>query len=516
MKHPLSLLALACSLAACSGSKSPPSAAENATAPAPATTRQDVKGDDATATRVTVYSGGYDQLANSGVPQAGMPGYALVDHRLKRTLKQGENAITADDVPPSMDLEAASLRPLTDGIGIVGQRYVAALSGTGDVLAQAIGNKVTVEHTAGGSKQTDAGTLLSAGDGLTLALDDGTIKVIRNYDSFSLVDAQTRLPRHAALQWTVSAPQAGDADFQLSYPMGGMAWRAEYLARLAKGDGCQLALDGAALIANRSGESFDQAELSLVAGEPNVERIQVTGSRVTMDRYEEVAAAPAPPPTVRESGEYHAYDLPGRVRLAHGSNERVPLFAPRPTVACERAYVVEANGAEWEPPQPLLGPGYRGETGKLAVTTSVSIINSKQAGLGQPLPAGRVRAFIEGDFLGESMLPHTAAGEEIRLDVGKAFDLRAEREQIDYRLDRAGRTVTETFQLTLTNGKRTDATIRVIEPLPRWSDWELVASSVPGKKKDARHVEFEVPVPAEGQAALTYTVRYRWSKDVTP
>ncbi len=509
MKHPLSLLAVACSLAACSGSA--PDTGDSA--PAAAATRQG----DATAMRLSVYSGGYDQLANSGPPQAGMPGYALVDRRFKRTLKQGENAIAADDVPPSMDVEAASLRPLTAGIGIAGQRYVAALSGTDDVLAQAIGNRVTVEHTVAGSRQTDAGTLLSAGDGLTLALDDGQIKVVRNYDSFSLVDGQARLPRHAALQWTVSAPQAGDADFQLTYPMGGMAWRAEYLVRLAKGDGCQLALDGAALIANRSGVTFDDATVSLVAGEPNVERILVTGSRVTMDRMEEVAAAPAPPPpSLRESGEYHAYDLPGRVRLAHGSNERVPLFAPRPSVACERAYVVEAGGADWEPPQPLLAPGYRGETGKLAVTTTVSIRNSKQAGLGQPLPAGRVRTFVEDDFLGESMLPHTAAGEEIRLQVGKAFDLRAEREQKDFRLDRAGRTVTETFQLTLTNGKRTAATIRVIEPLPRWSDWELVSSSVAGKKKDARHAQFEVPVPAEGQAMLTYTVRYRWTKDVTP
>ncbi|MFC3814066.1 DUF4139 domain-containing protein [Lysobacter sp. GCM10012299] len=521
MKHSLSLLALACSvaacsLAACSGSRAPP--AEGASAPAPANAGKGAERDEATATRLSVYSGGYDQLANSGVPQAGMPGYALVDRKLQRTLKQGENAITADDVPPSMDVEAASLRPLTDGIGIVGQRYVAALSGTGDVLAQATGSKVTVEHTAGGAKQTDTGTLLSAGDGVTLALDDGRIKLIRNYDSFSLVDTQSRLPRHAALQWTVTAPRAGDAQFQLTYPMGGLAWRAEYLATLAKGDGCQLALDGAALIANRSGVTFDDAVVSLVAGEPNVDRIQATGSRmmVTRDRMEMAAPAPPPAPTVRDSGEYHAYDLPGRVRLAHGSNERVPLFAPRPSIACERAYVVEADGGDWVPPQPVIEPSYRGATGVLPVTTTVTIRNSKEAGLGQPLPAGRVRAFVDGDFLGESMLPHTATGEEIRLQVGKAFDLRAKREAKDFRLDRAGRTITETFELTLTNGKKTAATIRVIEPLPRWSDWQLVASSVPGKKKDAQHAQFDVPVPAEGESTLTYTVRYRWNKDVTP
>lgn len=59
-------------------------------------------------------------------------------------------------------------------------------------------------------------------------------------------------------------------------------------------------------------------------------------------------------------------------------------------------------------------------------------------------------------------------------------------------------------------------TVRVIEPLPRWSDWEITSSSVSLKKKDARHAEFDVPVPAHGEATLTYTARYRWAKDQTP
>ena len=52
--------------------------------------------------------------------------------------------------------------------------------------------------------------------------------------------------------------------------------------------------------------------------------------------------------------------------------------------------------------------------------------------------------------------------------------------------------------------------------LPRWSDWQVTASSVPSKKKDARHVEFNVPVVAGGETRLTYTVRYRWPEGVTP
>ncbi|MFC3549896.1 DUF4139 domain-containing protein [Lysobacter cavernae] len=519
MKHPLSLLALACTLAACTQTGAPEPVADQAR---PAPTADEGDGQDVDAapngTRLTIYSGDYEALATTAPPHAGMPGHALVERSLRYALKAGSNAISADSVPPSMDVEAATLRAQTAGVVIEGQRYVAALSGTRDVLAQAIGRKATVEHTAGGAKQTDTGTLLSANDGLTLALDDSRVKVIRNYDSFSLADSDELLPKHASLQWNVRADRRGDADFLLAYPMGGMAWRAEYLATLTKGDGCQLALDGAALVANRSGVTFEQAKVSLVAGEPNRDRIQVTGSRMMMAA--DAAAAPAPPPpdlpSERSAGEYHAYDLPKPVRLAHGSTERVPLFAPRTAIACERAYVVDAGGPDWQPPRPLLEPDYRGQTGPLPVTATVSVQNTRDAGLGQPLPAGRVRVFDGGDFLGESRLPHTATAGEIRLQVGKPFDLTAKRESTGFRLDRAGRTITESFAVTLKNAKKVNATVRVIEPLPRWSDWDIVTSSVPGKKKDARHAEFEVPVPANGETTLTYTVRYRWTQDVNP
>ena len=89
-------------------------------------------------------------------------------------------------------------------------------------------------------------------------------------------------------------------------------------------------------------------------------------------------------------------------------------------------------------------------------------------------------------------------------------------ENTAFDVDRSGRTITESFAVTLRNAKAADATVRVVEPLPRWSDWEIVESSVPAERQDARHAVFEVPVPAGGEARLTYTVRYRWARDVAP
>src|SRR5690606_34522335 len=128
---------------------------------------------DAGITRLTIYSGDYDALAREEVARAGMPGYALVERPLHYTLKAGPNAVSATSVPPAMDVEAATLRAQSPGVTLESQRYVAPLSGTADVIARVLGQRIVVEHTAGNAKQTDTGILLAANDGLTLALGDG-------------------------------------------------------------------------------------------------------------------------------------------------------------------------------------------------------------------------------------------------------------------------------------------------------------------------------------------------------
>jgi len=518
MHRSLSMLAVAvaCALAACSPEERAPDVAAPAPEATPAERTDDGNVETPGVTRLTVYSGDYAELARTGGAQPGMPGYSLVERPLHYTLKEGLNVVTATSVPPAMDVEAATLRARTRGVEIESQRYVAALSGTEDLVSQIIGHRITVEHTAGDAKQTDNGILLAANNGLTIALGDGRVKVIRDYDNFSVLDGTSLLPQQAELQWTVRAEDGGDADFLLSYPMGGLAWRAEYLATIGTGEGCKLSLDGAALVANRAGVTFADAHLTLVAGEPN----RAEPERQYMARgaaSDMAAAAPqAKMPQQRTSGEYHAYELPGTTAIRNGATERVPLFQRREAIECERAYVVDAGGPDWQPPRPLIDPGFRGETGDLPVVAAVSVQNTREAGFGQPLPAGRVRVYDGGDFLGESELGHTPVGGEVRLEIGTAFDISAEREATNFNVNRAGRTITESFAVTLHNARKTDVAVRVVEPLPRWSDWQIVESSVPAKKKDARHVEFDVAVPAGGETRLTYTVRYRWPEGVTP
>ncbi len=517
MKRPLTLLALACALAACNDDApqdKPASPAPPATAADAGEDAQDAPG----STRLTIYSGDYQALAEGY--GGGETGYALVSRDLRFELQAGANNVAIAELPQAIDVAATSLRPTTPGVTVGAQRYLAPLAGAGQVFSRAIGRRVAVDHTSGGARQTDNGILVAAGDGLTLALSDGRYKVIREFDSLSVLDT-TNLPgAEPQLRWRVQAQEAGPAGFHFEYPTGGLAWRAEYVGRLADGAGCRLALTGSAMVANRSGTRFEDAALTLVAGDPN----RVPEAQAKRARYS--AAAPPPPPapvamesampTQRRSGEYHAYDLPERTDLADGAIERVSLFAPVPAVTCERSYETQPALSAWLPPRPLIEPGFNSSTGRQPVASVVEFENSEAAGLGRALPEGRVRMFDGEDFLGESSLPHTPAGADIRMEVGTAFDLTAERERMRFNVDRAGRTMTESFQVTLANAGEEDASITVVEPMPRWGDWDVTASSVPATRRDAQHAEFEVPVPAEGETVLTYTVRYQWPAGIRP
>jgi hypothetical protein len=512
------LLLFTSALAACSQGSAP----DKATPAKPAAAAPEKAADDAgvaaAAMQITIYSGDYDALAlQPPAANPSMPGFALVRTALRYTLQPGANSITLERVPRAMDVASVTLRSQSPSVVVQGQRFLAPPADIDTLLAGAVGQRVAVEHTSGGARQVDNGVLVAAGNGLTLSLPDGRTKVIREYDNLSVLDPAHQPPAAPTLRWQLQAGSAATAGFDLAYATGGLAWRAEYLARLAPGADCRLSLDGAAMVANRSGMDFRNVAMPLVAGEPSRVQAQPVGRR-----YELQAMAAAPPPAPPEyaqrrvSGEYYAYAIPGRTTLDDAALERIPLFAPLAAIACQRGYETTPAGNTWPPSQPLLAPGDVVDTGPQPVHATVAIANTRATGLGQPLPAGRVRTFDGEDFLGESSLGHTPEGSDIRLDVGTAFDLTAKRERNAFQLDRGGRQMTESFTITLHNAKKTDATITVVEPVPRWSDWEVVASSVPARKRDAQHAEFAVPVAAGTDTRLTYTVRYRWPAWVRP
>lgn len=276
-----------------------------------------------------------------------------------------------------------------------------------------------------------------------------------------------------------------------------------------------MSLDAAAMVINRSGADFNNVMLTLVAGEPN--RAPAAGPQVAMMAKEERSQMMAADSAVqaRASGEYQAYKLPAAGSIPQGSVQRLPLIDPAGAVGCERRYETSSQMGDWRPPYPIIDENFSAGDGQAQpVVATLRFKNAKSAGLGFPLPAGRVRMFEGKDFLGEASIAHTAANQDVMLAIGNVFDLNAERTREDFQLDRDGRTMTERVTVLLKNAKPDTITVRVNERLARWTDWEIVSSSAPADKRNAQTASFDVPVPAGSETRMTYTVRYRWAPDV--
>jgi hypothetical protein len=132
--------------------------------------------------------------------------------------------------------------------------------------------------------------------------------------------------------------------------------------------------------------------------------------------------------------------------------------------------------------------------------------------MGMPLPAGKVRVYKEDpddaslEYIGEDLIQHTPKDEKIRLFLGNAFDIKAERAMTD-KVSTGKESYTETWQIKLRNHKDTAVDVVVVEKL--YGFWEIKKSTHPHKKKDATTVEFSVNVPKDQEVVLEYTVAFK-------
>ena len=445
---------------------------------------------------LTIYRSDSDALFDSG-NQPVADGHAVVHEQRTLQLSGGAQTVVIDGLPSLLDAEAVAIE-LGSAARVLGQRVMTA----GDSLLSAHrGERVQVSATDG--RMIADGTLVSIdGGGLGVRGNDGRIAYVRDYARVEFPDG-AGLPGsslHLALDGKAGAAKAG-----LTYPTAGLGWRAAYSAQLREDGGCHLRLDALASIANRSGRDYDAAVLKLVAGSPNFAGYDRGPRMMAM----KAAAAPAPEALPQQSslGDYRSYAIDGRLDLPDASVTQVPLNASR-ELDCERRWLFE-NGGAWFPPKPMLTPDNSGP-GSGPVQSQLSFTAADN------LPAGTLRVLARdrdgrSELLGESRIDDTAKGRKVDLTLGVAFDLAATRERTSFDVDKAAREMREGFRITLTNSGETARTVTVREHPNRWREWTLASSSHKPEKQSPDLLEFHIAVPADGEAALDYVVRYGWT-----
>jgi hypothetical protein len=125
------------------------------------------------------------------------------------------------------------------------------------------------------------------------------------------------------------------------------------------------------------------------------------------------------------------------------------------------------------------------------------------------MPAGVVRVYQADSkggvqFVGEDRIGHTPKDETLNVKIGNAFDVVAERKQVDFEKI-AGNVYEVEYEITLRNHKTMPVAVEVNEPIG--GTWRMLRSSHQWTKTDAWAAQFAVPVNPDGTAVLKYRVR---------
>ena len=431
---------------------------------------------------------------------------ALVKDARRVKLKRDFNKLAWREVSARMRPETAQLRNLTHpaGFHLQEQNFDFDLLTPEKLLEKYLGKEVTVIRTnpATGAETRESATVLATNGGAVLKFADRIETGIPGRLAFSGVPENLR--DKPTLVISLINPVAGEQNLELSYLTAGLSWHADYVAELNERDD-HLDFNGWVTLTNQSGAAYPNARLQLVAGDLNRVRKPSPMSRDAMA----MSAKMAEVEEIKQESlfEYHLYTLQHPTTLAENQTKQVALLSATNVPVRKELLLMGANYYYF---------GQYGDVGqKLKVGVFVEFQN-KGEGLGVPLPKGIVRVYKKdtqgnAQFVGEDQIDHTPRNEVVRLKLGDAFDVTADKKQTDFqRLGGEGRhnAVFETaYQIVLKNAKKEAVTVTVREPMP--GDWTMVSESQPHAKAASGVAEWKISVPADGKATLTYRVRVK-------
>ena len=341
---------------------------------------------------------------------------------------------------------------------------------------------------------TVGGVVLKIGDRIEVLREDGIpARVI-----FDEVPPNLRANPTLSVLANAAAPVNGDVT--LAYLSRGLSWSADYVAVFEEAQG-NVSLQGWITLTNNSGTTFANASAQLVAGDINVVGSEAEWWQVYNIRRNNANVRRA---GVEASGreqlaDYYVYPLAEQTTIANNQTKQVSFLSAE-RVRADRGYEQTFYDffSQEEP---------------VSAEVRVRFSNSQAGGLGDQLPSGVVRVYArdargQPQFVGEDRIGHTSAGSDLALKIGDAFDVTIQ--PTLRQTTRSSRRATDYAMSYLVRNARSQAVTVTIRQDSLWRFNEVVAESIAGRRTDADSFAWDVPVPANGETELTFTIRQSW------
>ena len=324
-----------------------------------------------------------------------------------------------------------------------------------------------------------------------------------------------KLPSAAVepLSAEVESGSGHKARLGVSYLTRGLSWSADYTATLAP-ESQTMGLECWGTVTNQTGTEFPNAKLSFVAGSPN-RAVTDTGRKArdmsgfdgdigvvkkswkmegggfqTNTRFESPEAA----------GELYAYPYKVAATIRPDQMNRVRMMGSD-EVKIVRDYAIRLGGFD-------TSNFYTRPEQRLTATLSLKFKNTKDAGLGLPLPSGAVRVYEPSPsgtvrYIGAATIGDTPTDADVSATLTNVFDVYAQTKLVaTKRVDR--HTTSRLVEVLLHNEKAHDVKVRLVQDF--WGKWKVAEETFASKRLNANSAQWEITVPKGGTTKLNYKV----------
>ncbi len=430
-------------------------------------------------------------------------GLALIRDRRSVDVVAGRQSLAIADVSPNMVPSSVLLSAA--GLRVVSVDYDFDVMAPTSILRRHLGREVGVvrTHPTTGEESVERATVLSVASGVVLRYRDRIETGIPGRLVFDAVPDDLRV--EPTLEAVIEADNAGGRPLEIVYLTSGLSWAADYVV-VINDEAKSLNLEGRANVSNTAGFDLVDADVVLAAGD--VRRVTPGQPIARMAAMAAPMAAEAmrdsPLPERQRFSDIHIYRLGEPVTVREQQSRQFTLLRAE-GVPFTRHYISMDTSFS-----PYLQPvaGERSTHPEVEYRFALK----RSAAAATPMPAGLVRLYgrdANGTLrlLGEDQIGHTAAGEEVELTPGTAFDITVDREQTDLVRTGLGDKVSESAHRITVRNARTDepVSVAVIERIP--GDWVMLEESAAHEKAQADRAEWIVEVPAGGEVEVTYRVR---------
>jgi hypothetical protein len=435
---------------------------------------------------------------------------ALIKDQRTIKLDSGFNLLAFRGVSAKMRPETSLLRNLKNenSFNILEQNFDFDLLTPKKLLEKYVGKKVNIAtmNPVTGEELIEEATILSTNQGVIVKIGKRIEMNPRGRYIFDKVPENLRDQPTLVLQ--LNSQSSKPQDVELSYLTSGLSWKADYVAEL-NADDTKLDLMGWITLNNTSGTTYKNAKLQLVAGDVNIVKRDFR-QRLENRPMARMKSAVAEDSMSEESlFEYHLYSLNRPTTLSNNQTKQVSLLTAS-QVPVHKEFLLQGNAYYYQSSYGNIGQ-------KMKVGVYVDFENKEKSGLGLPLPKGVVRVYKKdksgnAQFIGEDNIDHTPKNEDVRLKLGDAFDITANKKQTNFEKRNAygkySYAYESTYEVEIKNAKSEAVNVVVREPVP--GDWKMLEQSHPFKKVASGTAEWSIEIPPEGSTTLEYTVLVRY------